>query len=69
MIEVFKTNVQEVEQSEMIVGRLLEHFPNSVINFDLEDCDKILRVHSSAISNHKIIELLNAHGFHCEVLL
>lgn len=69
MIEVFKTNVQEASQSEMIVGRLLEHFPNSVINFDLEDCDKILRVHSSEISNQQIIELLNLHGFQCEALL
>ena len=69
MIEVFKTNVQEVEQSIMIVGKLLEHFPNSAINFDLEDCDKILRIHASEISNHKIIELLNSHGFQCEVLL
>ncbi|MBZ4044533.1 hypothetical protein [Flavobacterium hibisci] len=69
MIEVFKTNVQEAAHSEMIIGRLLEHFPNSVINFDLEDCDKILRIHASEISNHKIIELLNSHGFKCEVLL
>ncbi|MCD9575057.1 hypothetical protein [Flavobacterium soyae] len=69
MIEVFKTNVQEVEQSIMIVGKLLEHFPNSAINFDLEDCDKILRINASAISNHKIIEVLNLHGFYCEVLL
>lgn len=69
MIEVFKTNVQEVDQSIMIVGKLLEHFPNSIVNFDLEDCDKILRVHASSISNHKIIELLNSYGFHCEVLL
>lgn len=69
MIEVFKTNVEEMEQSKMIVRKLLEHFPNSIINFDLEDCDKILRVHSSSISNNKIIELLNSHGFHCEVLL
>lgn len=69
MIEVFKTNVQEAAHSEMIIGRLLEHFPNSVINFDLEDCDKILRIHASEISNHKIIELLNLHGFQCEVLL
>jgi hypothetical protein len=69
MIEVFKTNVQEVEQSAMIVGKLLEHFPTSTINFDLEDCDKILRVHAASISNHKIIELLNSYGFHCEVLL
>jgi hypothetical protein len=69
MIEVFKTNVEEIEQSNMIVGKLLEHFPNSIINFDLEDCDKILRIHSSSISNNKIIDLLNSHGFHCEVLL
>ncbi|UUF13775.1 MULTISPECIES: hypothetical protein [Flavobacterium] len=68
MIEVFKTNVQEVEQSVMIVGKLLEHFPNSIVNFDLEDCDKILRVHAASIANHKIIELLNSHGFHCEAL-
>ncbi|SNR45827.1 hypothetical protein [Flavobacterium sp. ov086] len=69
MIEVFKTNVQEVEQSKMIVGKLLEHFPNSAINFDLEDCDKILRINASSISNQKIIELLDSYGYHCEVLL
>ena len=69
MIEVFKTNVQEVEQSKMSVGKLLEHFPNSTINFDLEDCDKILRVHANLVLNHKIIELVNSYGFHCETLL
>ena len=69
MIEVFKTNVQEVEQSILIVGKLLEHFPNSTINFDLGDCDKILRIHGSSLSNKKIIELLNSYGYHCEVLL
>ena len=68
MIEVFKTNVQEMEQSKMIVVKLLEHFPNSIINFDLEDCDKILRVHATSISNHHIIELLNSYGYHCEPL-
>jgi len=69
MIEVFKTNVQEVEQSNMIVEKLLEHFPNSLINFDLEDCDKILRIHAAAISNHKIIYLMNSFGYQCEELL
>lgn len=68
MIEVFKTNVQKVEQSQMIVAKLLEHFPNGNINFDLEDCDKILRIHDLKISNKKIIELLNSYGYHCEVL-
>ncbi len=68
MIEVFKTDVQETEQSKMIVKELLEHFPNGIINFDLEDCDKILRIHASSISNHKIIALLNSYGYQCEVL-
>lgn len=68
MIEVFKTNVQETEQSKMIVMKLLEHFPNSVINFDLEDCDKILRIHAVSISNKRIIEVLNSYGYLCEVL-
>lgn len=69
MIEVFKTNVQEMEQSKVIVMKLLEHFPNSVITFDLEDCDKILRIHSGSISNQRIIEVVNSYGYDCEVLL
>jgi len=68
MIEVFKTNVQEAAQSRMIVEKLLEHFPGSNINFDLEDCDKILRIHSISISKKRVIALLNADGFDCEVL-
>ncbi|WP_163410837.1 hypothetical protein [Flavobacterium ajazii] len=68
MIEVFKTNVQETEQSQMIVKKLLEHFPDSTINFDLEDCDKILRVYALSICSHTIIEILRSHGYHCEVL-
>ena len=68
MIEVFKTNVQETQQSNMIVEKLLEHFPNSIINFDLEDCDKILRIHASSISNNTIINLMNSFGYQCEEL-
>lgn len=68
MIEVFKTNVQEESQCKIIIEKLLEHFPNSSINFDLEDCDKILRIHAPSISNTKIIAVLNLHGYQCEVL-
>nr|WP_294784946.1 hypothetical protein [uncultured Flavobacterium sp.] len=68
MIEVFKTNVQEESQCKIIIETLLEHFPTSSINFDLEDCDKVLRIHAPAISNTKIIDLLNFHGYSCEVL-
>lgn len=69
MIEVFKTNVQEESQCKIIIEKLLEHYPNSSINFDLEDCDKILRIHSAIISNHNIIKILESYGYQCEVLL
>lgn len=68
IIEVFKTNVQEESQCKVIIEKLLEHFPNSSINFDLEDCDKILRIHAPTISNTKIIAILNSHGYFCEAL-
>jgi tRNA G26 N,N-dimethylase Trm1 len=69
MVEVFKTNVEQTEQSEMLINQISNHLPNGQINFDLEDCDKILRVEADSISNQTIIELLNQNGFHAEVLI
>ena len=50
MIEVFKTNVPEVCVAQNIIALLLEHFPESKINFDLHDCDKILRFEGDIIT-------------------
>jgi hypothetical protein len=69
MVEVFKTNVNEVEPSEKLIRQLVIHFPGSLINFDLEDCDKILRVEAENIVSEKIIKILNANGYSCEVLV
>ena len=44
MVEVFKTNVQKKAQSKMLLCILSEAFPSFKINFDLSDCDKVLRV-------------------------
>ncbi|WP_255484709.1 hypothetical protein HDF18_05410 [Mucilaginibacter sp. X5P1] len=41
MVEVFKTNIAKVSQSKLLVKKLLQHFPSSYINFDLDDCDNI----------------------------
>ncbi|MGG9971817.1 hypothetical protein ACQ33O_08510 [Ferruginibacter sp. SUN002] len=69
MVEVFKTNVNRVDQSEILIKQLLSHFPGSKINFDLEDCDKILRIEAEHIAQHSIIAVLNEHGFNAEVLI
>jgi hypothetical protein len=68
MVEVFKTNVQEVSQTKQLAAELLEHFPKSDINFDFEDCDKILRIEAENIDSGKIILILREKGFVCEVL-
>ncbi|MEO7531260.1 MAG: hypothetical protein ABIS69_07610 [Sediminibacterium sp.] len=69
MVEVFKTNVQEVTQSKMIIQQLLEYFPNNKINFDLSDCDRILRVEGDIICSETIMQLVSSGGYHWEVLL
>lgn len=68
MVQVFKTNVLEVDGANAIVQKLSEQFPNSKINFDLEDCDKILRIEGSHIDNRTIIDVLIIKGFRCEIL-
>ncbi|MDB5198829.1 MAG: hypothetical protein JWO92_792 [Chitinophagaceae bacterium] len=67
-IEVFKTNVQEADQASKIVSLLLEHFPGNRINFDMHDCDKVLRVEGKDFIPAKIIMLVEEHGFNCTPL-
>ena len=68
MIEVFKTNVQEFSEAQKLVALLLRHFPNSKINFDLDDCDKVLRVEGQNLRIEKVMTLVSEKGFLCKVL-
>ena len=68
MVEVFKTNVQHRELAEQLASILRGRFAFSRINFDLQDCDKILRVEGKQICVESIIEILGTFGFECEVL-
>ena len=68
MVEVFKTNVRKKAQSKMLLCVLSEIFPASKINFDLSDCDKVLRVEGDNIEALRILVLVKEHGFACEIL-
>jgi hypothetical protein len=68
MVEIFKTNVQGEDESKNIIHQLLEHFKEYKINFDLEDCDKILRVEGKDIPSLKIIQVVTTQGYQCKVL-
>jgi hypothetical protein len=68
MVEVFKTNIRYKKQAKLLLCHLSEQFPLLQINFDLEDCDKILRVEGENICQEKITELIAENGYQCEVL-
>ncbi len=59
MVEVFKTNVQKNNEAKMLLKQLICRLPNHIINFDLSDCDKILRVKGDHFQSQGIIDLIN----------
>ena len=70
MIEVFKTEVNEAYHAELLLNQIHQTFIDYKANFDLDDCDKILRVKSTTgqILVGGLINLLNDFGFCAEVL-
>ena len=70
MVEVFKTNVKDRAQAVMLIQRIHETFTGYKANFDLEDCDRILRVRSvtGVVESFRLIHLLKELGCHAEVL-
>lgn len=68
MVEIFKTNIDGQQQAEVLLKLLSKTFPEFKINFDLEDCDKVLRIEGSDIVPEKIIDLLEANAHCCELL-
>ena len=70
MVEVFKTSVKEQKEAEALISLIHDTFADLMANFDLDDCDNILRVQSinSEIQPDKLIRLLKAEGHTAEVL-
>ncbi len=70
MVEVFKTNVKSREQADMFLMQMRKFYATYKANFDLEDCDRILRVEciSGMVNPSAVIRLLEKNGFEGEVL-
>jgi hypothetical protein len=68
MIYVFKTSVKTKVQVKNLKSHINKILPNGKWNFDLEDCDKILRIDSEENIVQKITDLLHIHQFNCEEL-
>ncbi len=70
MIEVFKTNIKYQKDACQIQSLLEKKLKNHNINFDLEDCDNILRIETAngKIAVSSVEKILQDEGFFCEVL-
>ena len=57
IVEIFKTSVNNQQLANQIVSNLNQLYPDYHINFDLEDCDKVLRIESN--NSIDILGILN----------
>jgi hypothetical protein len=69
MIYVFRTLVKTKKDIRELKPHLNELLKQAKWNFDLKDCDKILRIDSQAQISFSVIKLLQDKGFYCEELL
>lgn len=69
MVEVFRTNVTRHLHARLLIQKLALHFPACKINFDLSDCDRILRVEGDQVLIEEVTALLTKEGYLCELLL
>lgn len=65
VVEIFKTNVQKETETNYIIAVIKREFPSYKVNFDLEDCDKILRVEGFELQCDNIIDYVNCLGYTC----
>jgi len=70
IVKVFKTDVQDRPASRHIIRLIQRAFSHYRINFDLDDCDRILRIESQQgpIEEAEIQLLIARCGHWCEPL-
>ncbi len=70
VVEVFRTNVDDVIYANRLVDLIHNRFKEYKVNFDLDDCDRILRVEcaSGVIGISSLVGFLESLGCHAEIL-
>jgi hypothetical protein len=70
MIEVFKTDVKDGDSARRLIDRIQETFDYCEANFDLDDCDRILRVKGirSEGDVFEIISIVKELGCYAQIL-
>jgi hypothetical protein len=62
-IGIYKTDVDDVALATLIITTIKNRFPGSVVSFDLEDCDNVLRiVYQNGVNPDTVREIVNSFG-------
>jgi hypothetical protein len=68
-VEVFKTDVTLTGRANELKSLIEQSFQNCNVNFDLDDCDHILRVvHEGILHAEELIGFLKNNGCEAEIL-
>jgi len=68
MVEVYKTNVHKMKISEKVISKFSKRFPALKVSFDLDDCDKIMRVEGENFCPLKVKNIVKRMGYKCKLL-
>lgn len=70
-VEIFRTDVNDGSNAEKIITFFLAIYPNYKINFDLEDCENILRFETNKqkVESEEIINYMVKLGHVCERII
>jgi hypothetical protein len=69
-VEVFKTNVDCPDIAQSTIAELQALFPGYILCFDLEDCDRILKVATAgSIASEGILEFFRSRNYQIEILM
>jgi hypothetical protein len=68
MIYVFKTSVTSKKTIKQLKPYLDSLLPKAAWNFDIEDCDRILRIDNQTEVREKVCTLLVGKGIVCKEL-
>jgi hypothetical protein len=63
MIEVYKTNVSDAETACIIINQIRAKIKGVKANFDLSDCDHVLRVEHIEFDVKLISQIVSEMGF------
>ena len=69
-VEVFKTNVLSKRAAKIILNEIGMHQPAYKCNFDLDDCDKVLRIEheNGNIDAELVFNVLQKNNFDGSIL-